>query len=252
MKKGQLLFYTIILCGCVLANDSQELDLGGMRQAKAIVNKDENGYHCSISFIPVSCFDAPSNQKINQRKGRYYATRALALSTGIQGRSIVTIKHLELVENQKFKDGRAFLRYSASDVYVVKEPTPKQEPKTVEPGVVIKKPDASSPLVMDLSAQHTLLGCLDDYQTTLHTLAEYLSADIKSINRENLEDNVATLEDHGMRVFEQLTVKIKSEKLLLSLEKTQLINEVKSSEAKFIKLLSSAYKAMNEATSSAP
>jgi len=247
MKRGFTFFLLITsaLCHYALAKKSQEIELGGLRKARAVVGKNENGYYCSVSFIPVSCFDAQINRQINQRKARSYSTRAFATFVGVKGKGSVTIKHLALVEDSGVQEGRAIFLYSAAGLTV---PAPSAAGHVRKSGVSksIESAAVKDSLVVNMADEQTLLGCYDDYRETLQALQQGLFAEISNIDREGLEDQIWSAEDRGLSAYEKLSAKIRSEKLLLSVEKEQICLAVKRSQGAFLNHLGEVYKTLGK------
>jgi len=253
MKRGLTVFFVIAsaLCGSGLAKNSQEIDLGGLRKARAVVGKDESGYHCSVSFIPVSCFDAQINRQINQRKARSYSARAFASFVGVKGKCSVTIKHLALVEDSGVQEGRAIFLYSAAGVTVA-APSPARHVRKSGVSKIGESATVKDNLVVNMADEQTLLGCHHDYRDTLQVLEQGLFAEISNIDRENLEDQIASAEDRGFSAYEKLFAKVRSEKLLLSVEKEQMSLGVKRSQDAFLKRLGEVYEALSRVSPVAP
>ena len=251
----------IIYCATALLSSSPswaekppEIEIGGMRQVKAVVEKNEEGYRCSLSFIPVSCFDDGTNDKVNQRKSRQYVARALALSAGIKDQGKLAIKHLVLVENLPVKEGRASYVYSASAVSVISASSPAHEDVPEAARTRASETDQAAEdnidqvidQVIEIHGGETLLGRLGDYRETLLALEKEFFSSIEGLDSERLDDAVADLEDRVITAYEKFSTKVRSEDLLLSLEKEQMINTVKHSQGMLIKRMSETYKALSE------
>jgi ERCC4-type nuclease len=92
-----------------------------------------------------------------------------------------------------------------------------------------------------------LLSCLEDMRATLQTLTttfEERTAKIKS--GDTLEDIVAELEGVGTAAYDELASEAKGHKLLLQIEKDDLMNEINSSRDLFLRRLYGVYATLKE------
>jgi len=70
---------SLVLLSSAIAQDQQKtFDLGGIRQAKATVTVSERDFVISVRMLPVHCFDAATNARLNREKARELAMWALA------------------------------------------------------------------------------------------------------------------------------------------------------------------------------
>ena len=237
--------FNLLLCGLAFA-ELRELELGGFRQIKAKVQHNEGSYQCEIEFLPVSCFDAATNKKINLSKSRGYAMRALAMSSGITTGTVKAVnlrvsKPLEVISN------RAVIQYLADNIEIL-EAAEKQN-KTRSLHTVQKKDQElvkDKISVSDVNTR-TLLSCLDDLRSILQELDHSIKAEIADLKPgDTLEDAVADLEERSVAAFVRLEAMTSGEKLLLSIEKNELIADIRVRRREFIQQLKNKYSALSE------
>jgi len=245
-----------ILLGSISAK-SQKIELGGVRKVTAHVEHTNNTYHCTVSFLPVHCFGSSLNRRMNQKKGRVYASKALAFFVGVrQGR--VSIKHLSPKTQLKRKGRFVTLQYTADSVKAMDAPTPKEAAKKKQPP---KTPSANQPkqkkemsphnanrqTIVTLDNDPSLLSYLTDYQTTLRDLKLLIESSINALSlketnsQEDLDLSIAEVEASAQESLDQLSLKITEEKLLLSLEKKELGTSLEQARQQFLKKLTTKY-----------
>ena len=60
------------------ADLTSTIDLGGLRQTKAVISISDSDYVVKVRMLPVQSFDAATNARVNREKARQLALQALA------------------------------------------------------------------------------------------------------------------------------------------------------------------------------
>ena len=239
-----LSIYTLTIL-CAGAFHPVAIDIGGPRKVNVMVSIESSKVICSVSFLPVSCFDTSLNRMVNQRKSRAYARLAMAKATGIQGGGVSTTT-LNSVTPLEMKGERVYVTYHAD---FIKSADVRETPsfKSQESQEVAQAAtNDNKELVTDL------FSCEQETRATIHAMNEALEHRISQIKvGENLENTVADLESGGTDAFDKLFEETKNEKLLLQIEKNSLLEGIKLSRKIFLKNLAKAYAMLEKPDKSA-
>lgn len=235
----------LIACSGQASSETQDFDFGGVRQIKARVEHDGGGYTCDIAFRPVACFDGGTNRKINLTKSRGYAIRAMAKAAGI---NLGTVRATKLRVSQPLTVDvdRATIQYRADGLELLKAAVEPKNPDSLPPGKQRNEDNAAELISADEAGARTLLSCFGDLSSTLQELEQALNGELASLKAgESLADSVADLEERAVSAFKRLEVETSGERLLLAIEKNDLIAEIQEKRREFMKRLEAAYTALN-------
>lgn len=232
-----LLLYGVLLCPGIIFCKSITIEFGGGRKAKAVVQKLDDGYRCSVSFVPVGCFDAVTNKKINCRKGRAYAMKAFAMFIGVKD-GVIIVEEMVATQGLRLQNRRVTIDFAAANVRNAPESVIKQQSK----GRTLPVDDkgAGQNLTVEKFVG-SLLECKDDYLATLKGLDDILAALVSSLTPDDLDDKVAGIEGQGLDTLDIFSSKVSAEILLLDYEKEQVLQSINKSRKEFIRSLKEAY-----------
>lgn len=227
----------------LLAGNAAELEMGGVRQVRATVTHEASGIICKVSFIPVSCFDAAMNHVVNQQKARAYALQAMSKAQGMPDGTVST-PSLRPATTPTIEAGRLTVTYQADDIKLVREHKTASD-------LTSKKNSGVNPGKTNPAREMNLLACLDDIRATIQTVTVAFQEQVASLKvRDDLDDAISALESSGMGAFEKLAKEVKNQKLLLQIEKDELLPQIKCSRDEFLKNLANAYASLQKSVKS--
>jgi hypothetical protein len=210
------------------------IELGGLRQARAVITASGSDYLVKVRLLPVQSFDASTNARLNRDKGRELALQALAkhLSGKTSAELIVSGAQVERVGS----DGKSYtleLRVPRKEVAVVRESD--------------KAPPAVKQGQERVAFRSELFTRKRDYLSTLEKLAANAVADLQSAAKpEQSEDSfpaaVAEVEQRALKNFDGLAKEIKGDLLLLSVEREELEKALGEQENKVLERSKEALK----------
>jgi hypothetical protein len=212
-----------------------DVEIGGLRNVRATVSREASRVTCKVSFIPVSCFDPAMNRMVNQQKAQAYALLALAKDVGLRN-GTVSASDFHPVTTPVIEANRFTATYQADGIK-------RLEDRMAASDQALRGNAASNPVRTDGGA-HTenLLSCLDDMRATLMTLTNAFGEQTAKIKSgDTLEETVAGLENSGIIAYGKLASEVKGQKLLLQIEKDDLLAEIKLSRDSFLRRLEGTY-----------
>ncbi len=225
---------TLFVIFLSFAGNAAELEIGGVRQVRANVTHETAKIVCKVSFISVSCFDAGMNRIVNQQKARAYAVQAMSRAHGLAD-GMVSASNLHSVTMPIIEANRLTVTYQADDIKLL------QERKSTSDHSARNDTD-SKPVTTDTTWGTNLLACLDDTRATLQTITIAFQEQVARLKADDaLDDAIAALENSGVDAFETLAKEVKNQKLLLQIEKDELLPQIKRSRDEFLKNLAKAY-----------
>lgn len=215
------------------------IDLGGPRQARAEVSAAGDEYAVTVRLLPVRCFDAALNARLNREKARELALLALArhLSGGQAVRLAATGVRVEAVG----KDGRFFtlaLRVRRQDVSL-------EEAAAADPGGTPAARDAER-----VTVRGGLLTRKSDYQDLAAKLVAAVRADVAAAealakgepNGQAFYAAVADIEERGMAWLARLDREVREDILLLEEDQDDLLRLVERKKREALGILAGAVK----------
>lgn len=214
---------------------SLDVEIGGLRKVRASVQRGGAGLLCEVSFLPVSCFDASTNQMVNQKKAREYALLALARNAGIAS-GAVSAPGLRPVSPAALNGDRLTQVFEAAAVHRAAPPPPDgNRPVLEEKG----NPGAHRP---EVRTSPSLLSCMDDMRETLRAMVGSFEEQTTLVGQSpSAEDSTAALEAAAEDAFTRFEREVKSQPLLLQVEKQALLEEAKHLKSAFLRNLKAAY-----------
>jgi hypothetical protein len=223
-------FAAAAIFGVVSAmDDTHTIDLGGLRKAKAVLTVTPTEYVVKIRFLPVHCFDAATNAKINQEKARGLALQGLA-------------KHLSTKESVEFSISGVQIGNSGLDgkFYTLGLRVPRKGVLVVEERKKIPMKEGEDRLIL----KSDLFTRKRDYQNTLEQLASSILADIhaavemgvkEETPREEFQLIISAIQKRSGKNLENLGREVNNDLLLLSDEQEELNEKLNQVKAKILK-----------------
>jgi len=193
------------------------IELGGLRQAKAVLTITESEYVAKVLMLPAQCFDSTTNSRLNREKARELALQALA-------------KHLSNKEAVEFTVSGVQIEKVGVEgkFYTLNLRLPRKGVSVV--------PDGKKPAVKQgedrLAFTSELFTRKRDYLNTLDTLMGVVTFDVQEADEkagESFSRAIAEIEERGIKNLENLRKEIKNDLLLLSFEQEEL-NDVLSKQ----------------------
>jgi len=217
-----------------LSANATEIDLGGLRMVRATLTHESSRIVCKVSFIPVTCFDAGTNLLVNGQKARMYVVHAITKAHGHTPGTVV-ISNLTPVAPPDIVANRYVIAYVAKGVEVVRKDSLSDD--AAENESLRTRVDKAKE-----THELNLLTCFEDTRSTLHFLVDAFQERISSLQvGDDLDDQIASLEQIGVEAFGKLASEVEKQKLLLRIEKVELISHVNRKRDAFLKSLAKAY-----------
>lgn len=228
----------LLLCSLMLLLSpelwSSEIDFGGLRKVQARVKSGGAGKLCEVSFLAVSCFDSKTNRAVNQRKARDYALMALAKDAGIVNGDF-SAPDLRPISAPVINGNRLTQTFEASGVDR-SHPVPALAQEGVKRHANTRVPASAS------LCSPGLLSCFHDMRVTLQAIAGSLEEELTLTgSAASLEEAIASIEGNAQDVFQRFEQEVKSQTLLLNIEKQSLLGETSQRQSAFLKHLRAAY-----------
>jgi hypothetical protein len=205
--------------GC--ADDPVAVDLGGARQAKATVATSIDTFTVQIRFLAVQAFDPATNDRVNREKGREFALLALVkhLTAGKKGTYAVTGATVTAAE-------------ASGDRFHLTLQVPRAGVTREDPGAAPAKGRAER-----VAYTSVLFTRKRDQEQTLASLQAALLAEVENVRTLTERDEaLAALnkaESRGLGHLKKLSDDIKSDLLLLGLERDELLGAVGKARQEF-------------------
>jgi hypothetical protein len=212
--------FLFVSAASVLAAEEKpgKIDLGGLRQVRATITLAEEEYVVRVRFLPIRCFDKVTNTTLNQENGRFYALQSLA-------------KHLSDKDNVELTVSGARVEATAIDgkfqTLVLRVPRLGLEVAQVggKGNTTLTKPER-------VVFSSTFFTRKRDYLHTLDDLAKQIEIDLDALPKEggSFELAVAKVEDKALSNLDALEDEISRDKLLLTIEKDELLDAIRQRE----------------------
>lgn len=215
------LLQAIALCGIFLGSVcAEEIRLGGIRDAVAVITPHGGNLVCKVSFIPVRAFDKPLNAGINRSKAEFYCRRALMIWSKIPDGSTATFRGLRPISSENGVE-----RYSHAFTIPkdgIKEEA-REEAKSASAHTERKEIGKTETSV---AAGASLLAREGDHMSTIHSLAMELRSTLSSQppfpTNDDLDAATADLEQQIRDAIEASRKDVRSDRLLLGIEKSRI------------------------------
>lgn len=202
---------TLTQFGHVSAADvTSTIDLGGLRQAKAVLTITDTEYVIKVRMLPVQCFDAATNARLNREKARELALQALAKHLSEKEAVEFTVSGIQI--EKVGTEGKFYtqnLRVPRTGVSVVRD---EEKPP-------VKKGEDRVAFTSELFTRKR------DYLNTLDNLTAALACDVQKAEDkagESFNLAIAELKEQGLKNLEGIGKEIKEDLLLLSVEQEEL------------------------------
>lgn len=220
------------------------IQFGGLRNGRAMVSSDENGYTISVEMIPVHVFDEATNRQINRQILAHAAFRALQqylseepISMSITGSiagGLETMPEVCRLTVCVPVDGVLIGPLAVNE--------DQQPPRSVPAASDIDSESATGrPRLFGsggpalLAPQSALLERKQEYRDLIAQLCDVLQAGVEPLPAASEvegdpSDASAMLSRTTSALFEALRRDIKRDVMLLSIEKQSLLKELRSQE----------------------
>jgi hypothetical protein len=198
------------------------VELGGLRQVRVKVEQAEGKYLVQARMLPVSAFDAATNARLNRERARQYALTGLA-------------RHLAGDSKAQFEIAGAVVVRTAQEgkFFTLALSVPRTGVKVLPAGGAVDLvADPEKPVRVDPFAS-PFFTRKSDHLHTLALLAAGLKADLRSAERKVEKDGkqapafllaIAELEERGDDCFGKALAEVKGDRLLLKLEREEVLS----------------------------
>lgn len=204
----------LLLILCSHLTEAIEIDLGGPRNAKVAITKSGDSYDLVVRFIPVNCYDKAVNHRLTTEKSKYYAMLAL-------------VRHLQVPPNKTLSLGRAKIVGESSQGNLR-----RIHWEVADVQVTAANNSSSHNLQRIDPHPNSLLDAKSEFHLTINQLAKYIANEIPTY-KGNLLDyyrEMGNFEEESMLHFETLRHEIEADKLLLRIEKEELLQSIQRHE----------------------
>ena len=204
-----------------------EINLGGVRQAKAFLTTSKDDYLIRVVMVPIRDFDKTTNDLLNFENARELAFLALAKHLSAKETVELTVSGAETEKSGV--DGKVYsliLRVPINGVTLAKATENKgKEPAKGTERIIF---NSNSPLFTRKS----------DYETIINRLETILVAELAKVKDEKEEDKfdeaVAKIKKQGVDNLEKIERAIKTDLLLYSMEQAELREAVARVKSLFL------------------
>lgn len=224
-------------------DEPQVIELGGLRQATAVVVSDDTEHTVAVQMIPVKAFDASLNAAISRRLLIEAALRGLAKAISKEPITL-TVGGLTAGELSIEKDAcRLTVQIPVAGLEVQSAPAPG-EPKSGHPGgptTDLADDSSHDPTLLQVNACAGLLSRKHEYAELIDTLASTLIAEVGSLPITSVDEPDADDDSAAVKLaasvtghFDALSLAIQDDLMLLSIEKQDLLQDIRSQQQKLL------------------
>jgi hypothetical protein len=214
------------------AGEAATIDLGGPRQARAVVTTGPEEYEVKVTLLPVRCFDQATNDRLGRDLARQYALQALARH--LSGR-----KAAELT----ISGARVTAAGGGGKSYALTLTVPRAGVQARDDPPAPTREGAEA-----VAFDADLFTRKRDYLQTLDRLAAHLAADLEVLQKktagagkdEAFALGIAELEEQGLKNLDQLAAEAGADRLLLFTEKEEITDGLAGAREKFLERLRQA------------
>ena len=228
----------VVIVACVVgrgqAADLTEIQLGGPRKAVATISEEDGFFQIAVSLIPVRCFDAPLNARLTREKALAYAQTALGrhVTGKSSGTVALKVRNAEIIDS-RMEQHRAVLTVRYPKDGVVAKPTSSEE----QPKSIGQVADSIKPWKTG-----GLLTAKTDQLATLQSLVDVLNAETPKVPQQAGDGKafyqaVADEEEVAIRRFEQFRSAVKTDNLLLTIEREEILEAADTAQQEFLSQL---------------
>jgi hypothetical protein len=213
------------------------IDLGGLRHVQAVVSLEDGQYTVRVRMLPVTCFDAVTNARVNRDKGEGYAFQALA-------------RHLSAEKSVQMEVSGARVAATGRDgkFFTLTLQVPRTGVKLLREGEAPANAPRSG-VVQRVAFDAPFFTRKRDYLHTAEWLAAGLNADLRAAESKAGPDEkrqaafalaVAELEERGDDLFQKLRSEVEEDKLLLAVEREEVLGDLARRQAAWLEALRKA------------
>jgi hypothetical protein len=215
-----------------------EMDLAGVRPAKAFLTVGKDEYLIRVVMTPITVFDKATNDLCNYEKARELALIALAKHLSGKDAAELTVSGAETVKSgEEEKKYSLTLRVPIMGVSLVKATEKKGNDEPAK---------ATERIILNSS----FFARKSDYQTIIKRLDKLLLAELKKVEDEKEEDKfdiaVKQMKKKGLDNFEKIERAVAADLLLFSMEQAELKQSVATQRQSFLAKLDEAIKQHKE------
>lgn len=228
------------LAGWVLAAETAEVEIGGVRKVVATIGLAEGKYEIHVRMRPVRCFDPATNARLNREKAQHFAYQSLISFLGEENSRDASARISGATYGTPTSDG---------GFYCLEVRIPKDGVRILAQGRPVKekiRDDDSERTIVEVVKPSALLTRKDDYRSTIEQLAELRKSELNSVVSEkalpknDFYGKIAEIEERGMHNLDRLKSEIEGDKLLLRMEAQESLELVQGERDALIETLRQA------------
>ena len=224
MVRAVVVVWSLVVCAVTVRGEEPVVvALRGVRQVEVTIGGDLETFEVAVRMLPVRSFDKATNAQLNRNKAKAYGLQALVKHLNHETEtSRAMVSGTEIISTRL--DGKFFgltLRIPRDGVSVTKVPVAST---TAKPST---KPYRSE----DASSSSSLLSRSGDLRSTIEQLDDLFDSEMKSLKAKKIDSEtvfelaVVELEERTETQFGQLENELRTDKLLLSDERAELLRE---------------------------
>jgi hypothetical protein len=246
--KSVLSLVVFLSTPCV-AQDSlvESFYLGGPRKVVAQVTQEGERIEIAVDMLPISCFDAATNKKLNREKAIRYVHLAFAEYLGVAGRQVSSLKLAEMSVRSENFDKKRF-KFIVVLPFTSAPLREEVSSTNAEQKVSAKEKDSLEPVAPKTEQQRKvtpatrprLLQLADDFIDTSRSLLQMRKSDAPSMPEQmdklsltSFFIEIADLEEKAERDFEAICFEVEKSKLLLSTEVQEVLLKIQADKKEF-------------------
>ena len=217
------------------------------RDARIQVNSISLPWLVDVDFIAVKCFDANKNDSINRSKAENYVKYALMKKLNVSLGESIQLQQIRRIKGDNVAD-----RFQASFEISKVPQVIKSKPNDKN---ITKSTNDSPKEISSSQNQSDLLARKQDTLDTIEALVKFshMQFPIAPQSHSSKEEShvfftsIADFEDKTISDFESLKKEVQSDKLLLSNERKEVLEQLNSEKSKLLKELAAhAQKVIHE------
>ena len=204
----------LLLIFCWQITDAIEIDLGGPRNAKVAIKESGDSYDLVVSFVPVNCFDDTVNRRLTTEKSKHYATLALVRYLRVPSNKQLSFGKAKIIDESSQGNFKT-IHWKVAEVQAsARNGSSSHSSQTIEP------------------RSDSLLDAKSEFHLTINQLAKDIANEIPAYKGNLLDfyQEMGNFEEESMLLFETLRNEVEADKLLLRLEKEELLQSIQGHE----------------------
>lgn len=251
------LILCLLCCSLLPAEESRSkrFVLGGPRKVVAEVAAGTNDLKIDVEMVAVGCFDQATNKRLSRSKAEHYAHEAIARFLFPKESNQVTFLLSGTTIERSVLDGKLYrmtLRVPRNGI-TRNSDSERREKRTKDSASEASEVAVRRTNEETASAKINLFEVKGDYAQTLRLLTESFETSIPALPERSTDEQqeaffkaVADFEGMAKRGFKVLAAEIRQDKLLLTIEADELVQQVERDQADLMDRLKESFESLPE------